>query len=128
MSLPGHTQGQIKVQITGLRNQKGLIRIALYNSVNNFPKAGKQYQSKVIPASTAECIFVDLTPGTYAIALLHDENSNNDPDKNFLGIPREGFAFSRNIEPKFKAPSFKETSVVLKNKKLLKLKIKMCYR
>jgi uncharacterized protein (DUF2141 family) len=37
--------------------------------------------------------------------LIHDENSNNKLDT-MLGIPREGFGFSRNPVIRFSAPKF----------------------
>lgn len=48
--------------------------------------------------------------GTYAIAVVHDENSNNKMDK-ALFLPKEGFGFSRNPTittgpPKFRSASF----------------------
>jgi len=59
-----------------------------------------------VDSKTVTCIF-KVPEGTYAIALYHDENDNNRCDRNFLGIPREGFGFSNNIKPYFSAPSFK---------------------
>ncbi len=49
--------------------------------------------------------FNDLPSGDYAIALIHDENSNNKLDT-FMGIPREGFGFSRNPAIRFGPPKF----------------------
>jgi len=50
-----------------------------------------------------------LTPGKYAIAIIHDENGNGRLDT-FAGIPREGVGFSRNPVLRFGAPSFKAAS------------------
>lgn len=49
--------------------------------------------------------FGDLPSGDYAIALIHDENGNGRLDK-VLGIPREGFGFSRNPAIRFGPPKF----------------------
>jgi uncharacterized protein (DUF2141 family) len=53
-----------------------------------------------------------IEPGTYAIAVYHDENSNGKLDSNFIGIPREGVGFSNNAKghmgpPKFDAAAFR---------------------
>jgi uncharacterized protein (DUF2141 family) len=40
-------------------------------------------------------VFDGLAPGDYAVQVLHDENDNGDLDS-FLGIPTEGYGFSRN--------------------------------
>ena len=59
-----------------------------------------------VPVAQARAIRFDGLPsGNYAIALIHDENSNNKLDTSF-GIPREGFGFSRNPVIRFGPPSF----------------------
>ena len=47
--------------------------------------------------------FTDVPPGTYAIALLHDENGNGRADR-VLMVPREGFGFSRNAPVRMGPP------------------------
>ncbi len=51
----------------------------------------------------------DIKPGRYSIIILDDENKNNDLDKNWLGIPTEGFGFSKNVKPTLLgAPDFEK--------------------
>jgi uncharacterized protein (DUF2141 family) len=50
----------------------------------------------VIIDGRAVCEFPGVTPGTYAISVFHDENSNGKLDTNLLGIPREGVSASNN--------------------------------
>lgn len=54
--------------------------------------------------------FEGLPSGTYALALIHDENGNGRLDT-VMGIPREGFGFSNNPAIRFGPPSFKSASV-----------------
>ena len=58
--------------------------------------------------------FEDLPSGTYALALIHDENGNGKLDT-MLGIPKEGFGFSKNPVIRFGAPSFKSAQVPITN-------------
>ena len=61
-----------------------------------------------VPVAQARAIhFENVPPGNYAIALIHDENSNNKMDTSF-GLPREGFGFSRNPVIRFGPPKFAE--------------------
>ena len=46
-----------------------------------------------------------LASGAYAVSLFHDENGNGRLDT-ILGIPREGFGFSRNPPIRFGPPRF----------------------
>ena len=64
---------------------------------------------RVVPAAQAASVrLAGVTPGTYALAVIHDENDNRRLDR-FMGIPREGFAFSRNPRMRMGPPTFEET-------------------
>ncbi len=52
--------------------------------------------------------FSDIKPGTYAIAVIHDENRNGELDSNFFGIPTEGYGFSSGAEVTKSSPSFSD--------------------
>ena len=58
----------------------------------------------------ARCDFEDIPPGTYAIAVIHDENMNGKLDTNRLGIPTEGYGFSRDTKRLIGVPSFAAAS------------------
>jgi len=59
-----------------------------------------------VPVANARSIRFDGLPsGSYAIAVVHDENGNNRLDTSF-GMPREGFGFSRNPVIRFGPPKF----------------------
>ena len=58
----------------------------------------------------------DLPYGELAFAIYHDVNNNGKIDKNAIGIPKERYAFSNNIKPTIKAPSFDDCKFTLQNK------------
>jgi uncharacterized protein (DUF2141 family) len=47
-------------------------------------------------AGMQSVVFTNLTPGTYAVIVFHDENDNGKLDKTALGMPIEAFAISNN--------------------------------
>jgi len=98
---------ELTIQFTKLRNAKGLIRICLTAVPNNFPACGNETDAvtRSIPAGTHDLRIAGLPHGDYAIAVIHDENGNKKLDT-FMGIPREGFGFSRNPPIGFGAPRF----------------------
>ena len=55
--------------------------------------------------------FADLPPGRFAVAVFHDENENDELDVNFIGIPKEGYAFSRDARGFAGPPSFDAAAV-----------------
>ena len=50
--------------------------------------------------------FLDIPPGTYALAVIHDENMDGKLDTNWLGVPREGYGFSNDAKALLGTPSF----------------------
>ena len=98
---------ELSIDIAKLRNAKGMLRICLTAEPDNFPSCVDDAQavSRSIPASVHDLRITGLPHGDYAIAVIHDENSNKKLDT-FMGIPREGFGFSRNPPLGFAAPHF----------------------
>lgn len=56
------------------------------------------------------CDFLDIETGTYALAVIHDENMDGEIDTNWLGVPTEGYGFSAGAEASMSAPSFEDAS------------------
>lgn len=96
------------VRITDINETKGKIYVALYNSENLFLKEPAAH--KVIAAIKGEASveFEDLPFGEYAVSAIHDLDENGKLDKNFLGIPREGFGFMDGAMGTFGPPSFEK--------------------
>ena len=118
----------VTLKITGLRNSKGQIGISIFNNKDEFPETNKAVFKRffLTPSNKAASTTLDLPSGDYAIAIMHDEDSDKEFDKSFLGIPQEGFGFSNNPEIKYKAPSFSECSFTVESVKK-QLNIKMTY-
>ena len=51
-----------------------------------------------------------MKPGRYAIALLHDENSNGKADRVLGMMPKEGFGFSRDAPVRMGPPKFRDAA------------------
>ena len=108
LSLPGAVAtGELSVDVSNLRSQKGLVRVCLTADPANFPACidDAQAVTRSIPASATNIRFEGLARGDYAVAVIHDENGNRKLDT-FAGIPREGFGFSRNPAVTFGPPRF----------------------
>lgn len=100
----------LHVRVVNLRNSSGQVICTLFNSPNGFPSDSTRAvgQSAVpIKHGGAVCGFGGLAPGKYALVTFHDENGNGEFDRNWLGLPKEGYAFSNNVRPVFSPPSFK---------------------
>lgn len=103
----------INLSISNIRSTKGDVLVCLSTNPKFFPDCRKDSKARKIKvsAASANSVTIDaVKPGTYAIALIHDENANGKMDLR-LFLPREGFGFSRNPKigmgpPKFKSAQF----------------------
>jgi len=95
------------VQVNHLRSARGLVRMCLTADPANFPDCVSDARAvtRSVPASTRSLSFPGLASGTYALAVIHDENGNGRLDT-FAGIPREGYGFSRDAAVSFGPPRF----------------------
>jgi uncharacterized protein (DUF2141 family) len=100
----------IHADIKGIQGNDGEIACAFFHSADGFPVAPSPKAAVTVTAPIrdegARCVFPDAAPGRYAIAAIHDANGNGDLDRNWLGIPTEGYGFSENARARFGAPSF----------------------
>jgi uncharacterized protein (DUF2141 family) len=105
----------IEITIEKLRNRKGVLHICLTREPAHFPDCKKDPRAvtRSTPATTGPIRITGLAPGGYAVALFHDENRNQKLDV-LIGIPREGFGFSRNPVVRFGAPKFRQVRIDLK--------------
>ncbi|MBN2857706.1 MAG: DUF2141 domain-containing protein [Candidatus Delongbacteria bacterium] len=118
----------VKVAITGFKSDKGLCRLLVYDNEKGFPEdpdLAVLISSSEIKNKRTDFSFV-ISSGTYAISILHDENSNEKLDKTWYGKPKEGFGISNNPRTKFGPPSFEESSVIVDHENV-ELLIKMLY-
>ena len=101
----------IQITIEKVRNSRGTIKVELYDGTakNNGKKRKKVARTRVKAQSgeTRLCLNAP-SQGEYAIALYHDENDNKKLDRNFIGIPREGFGFSNNPPVRLGLPAQEE--------------------
>jgi uncharacterized protein (DUF2141 family) len=113
--------GTITVTMVGFRNDKGSMRISLFGSKKGFPgdhTRAVRSGSGRIQGGKASFSFADVPHGTYAIAVLHDENGNGKMDTNAIGIPKEGGGASKDAKARFGPPKYDESKFVLRDAQL----------
>lgn len=102
------------VEVSNLRSDKGTVRACMTTNPKIFPRCRKDTASHraVVPAGeAARLTFHNVQPGTYAIALLHDENDNGKADRALGMMPKEGFGFSRDAKVKMGPPDFGDAAI-----------------
>ena len=109
----------LTVAINGIENQKGQICLRIYNNEKGFPNGNKSEVASKCTKITGNSLkqqFTGLKKGTYAVAVIDDRDGDRKLDRDFFGIPEEGFGISNNPtvsiqtgSPKFQQASFELT-------------------
>ena len=106
----------VHVTVQNVRSSDGAVTALLYNdNPDDFLKEGRGVDKARVLAQEGETSICLLAPkpGTYSVALYHDENGNKKFERNFLGIPSEGYGFSRTPGFAFSAPDVDEVAFEL---------------
>lgn len=117
----GNDNPQLTINIQNIKSFKGEIIIGVFNTDKDFLKDGVAIKNYTIDIdeATETIVIKDLPKGEYAVSLYHDENSDQECNRNFLGIPKEAYGFSNNIKPKFSAPAYNDCKFSLEANKVL---------
>lgn len=105
-------RGTVVLEVSGLRSDRGQVLGALFGSARTWPEEGREIATcrAEISGGRAVCEIDDIAPGTYALAFLHDEDSDGRLDRDWIGIPQEGYGFSNDARPGLGPPSFESAS------------------
>jgi len=106
----------LRIHVDGFRNTKGNLGTVVFTSPEGWPenldKSFRHGPAPIDPSNrTATAVWPSLPPGDYGVAAIHDENSNHKLDRNFIGIPKEGFGFANNPHVALSAPPFNAAKV-----------------
>jgi uncharacterized protein (DUF2141 family) len=116
----------IRVKMKGFRSEAGKAAVSLFASPDGFPNDSSKASNRVIKDihnGVADVVFNNVSPGRYAIAVLHDENNNQKMDTNFIGMPKEGYGVSNNVRRKMGPPRFEDAAFEVKGKTTIDIEI-----
>ena len=99
------------LEISGLKNTSGYLRIALFDSEDGFLEEeaiaiGVRTKLSLVKGTDFTLTLHSVAPGQYAVSAYHDEDANGVRDTNFIGIPKEGYGFSGVAKGTMGRPSF----------------------
>jgi len=102
----------LTITIRGVRNDSGSVLAAVYDADKSFMKVQLAKATLKAKANKGEVEFVvhDLHAGKYAVSVFHDENDNGKLDKNWMGIPTEGYGFSNDARGNLGPPKFTQAA------------------
>jgi len=101
----------LTIQVNGIKNNNGYILVALHDGSTDFPD-GESIKTVSVEAErgSVEIEIEGIPSGEYAIALMHDENANDEFDMDPNGMPLEGWGFSNNPAPNMGPATWSEAA------------------
>jgi uncharacterized protein (DUF2141 family) len=128
---PTEATSTLTIRITGIRNAKGKIGVALFRDGKGFPSeiasAIAATQVEIDPQTlTAKAVFEKLPQGVYAASLLHDENLVGHMEFDSQGIPQSGYGLSNNPDTTQGPPTAEQANFKVSQPEAA-IEIKMVY-
>jgi uncharacterized protein (DUF2141 family) len=106
----GAQAATVDVHVSNVAGGKGSLKVAVCDR-ERFLKQCAYTAS--MPAREGENVIAvpGVPKGTWAVLVYQDENGNGELDRNFIGIPKENYGFSRDAASKFGPPGFDEAAI-----------------
>lgn len=111
-ALSAQESGTLQLSINNVKSTNGKILIALYDKADSF-LSDNRYRgiiAEIKQEGTNTITIENLPYGQYAISIFHDENSNDELDSNWMGIPKEPYGFSNDAKGSFGPPSYEKAA------------------
>lgn len=122
-------KSQVVVNISNIRNTKGVIGIGIFKTEEQFKKDTPYLRLEFGKDELKDgklTVSFDLPEGKYGIALIDDENRNGKMDFSFL-IPQEGVGFSNYYHRGLTRPRLDAFKFYVREEAVSKVRVKMKY-
>jgi len=130
-AITGTVRGEtLVVEMKGFRSDKGKALVALFASKDGFPNHPKKAVRRMevaIVNRAAVAVLEGVPPGTYAVAVLHDEDGDKAMKTGLFGIPKEGYGASQDARGNFGPPPFDKAKFEIRPGRRVTTRIKMAY-
>ncbi|MDN4055543.1 DUF2141 domain-containing protein [Massilia sp. YIM B02763] len=100
----------VEIHVTGVAAGKGKVNVAVCDKERFLKQCA---YSGSMPARDGDNVIrvAGVPAGTWAVLAYQDENENGELDRNFVGIPKENYGFSREARGKFGPPDFGDAAI-----------------
>ncbi|APZ48014.1 hypothetical protein BW723_00700 [Polaribacter reichenbachii] len=112
----------LKIEIEGIKTNKGKIYIAIYDNEASFLKSSKGVIAEINDLKST-AIIKNLKKGEYAISLFQDVNENKKMDTKIFGIPKEPYGFSNDATGFMGPPKYNDAKFNLDANKTITINI-----
>jgi len=102
----------IEIEIIGFKSSEGQLMISINRGPEGWPEENF-IEQRFIPEFSSPnftVVFEDMPYGNYAVGVLHDKDEDGEMTKNFIGMPKESFGFTKDYKVVFRAPKYEEAN------------------
>ena len=101
--------GTLRVNVSNLDSDRGVLRVALYDTKAGFDNDVPCKSTEVVVFNNKGRVFFYnlMLDKEYSIFYFHDENTNGKIDRQWVGLPKEDFGFSGSKGDDFETTRFK---------------------
>lgn len=100
---------ELVVVIKNVKQDIGKIYVAVHQGEQGFTDHVSFKSGKIDAKKPSVTLTFEVEEGDYAIRVYHDVDGNGELNFNRLRMPREPYAFSNNVKPRFGPPGWKKT-------------------
>ena len=100
---------ELVIVIKNIKQETGKIYIAVHRGEAAFKDHVSIKTAEIDAKAPSVVVRFELEEGEYAIRAYHDVDSNGELNFNRMRMPREPYAFSNNVKPRFGPPGWKRT-------------------
>ena len=120
----GQEKLSLTIEVSGARSGVGQAVCSLFTSADTFLKQPVIKKTKPID-SKGQAVFRidDLAPGTYAVSIVYDEDSNGKLNTGLFGIPTEPVGVSNNAKGRFGPPSYEDAVFEFSDSKTIRISL-----
>ncbi|MFC5551032.1 DUF2141 domain-containing protein [Massilia aerilata] len=110
----GAPAATVEVRVTAVEGGKGMLRVAVCDRERFLKQC---IYTASAPAREGENVIAvpNVPKGGWAVLVYQDENGNAELDRNFIGIPKENYGFSRDARGKFGPPGFEDAVIEVRD-------------
>lgn len=112
-----HQKHDITVTIDNVKNDIGKVVLGLHTEATFMKTEALQTAESKIENGKITITFKNVTPGTYGIMALHDENENGKMDFEPNGMPAESYGMSNN-PLSYGPPQYSDAKIEVKDENL----------
>ena len=103
--------GTLEVQVAGVRNSEGDVRVAVCSERTFLEKTCEHVGHAKAHPGVVTVQINGVSAGVWAVQAFHDENGDRAINRNFFGLPKEGIGFSNDARFRFGPPRFADAAV-----------------